>query len=105
MIEAEARTAIADLMADSCHFIDDDRLEEWLVFFVAEMKERPSDAETYALRESALDMGDPSDWYELAAWSAERGGFQAPRRNVDKMKEKRKRKEQRNARKKARKRR
>ncbi len=28
------REAIADLMADYCHFIDDDRLEEWLDFFV-----------------------------------------------------------------------
>ena len=37
--------------------------------------------------------------------SAERGHFQAPRRNVDKMKEKRKRKDARKARKKARKRR
>jgi hypothetical protein len=37
--------------------------------------------------------------------SSERGGFQAPKRNVDKVKDKRKRKDQRKARKKARKRR
>ncbi len=34
MTEIEARAAIADLMADYCHFIDDNRLEEWLDFFV-----------------------------------------------------------------------
>jgi anthranilate 1,2-dioxygenase small subunit len=34
MIDGEARAAIADLMADYCHFIDDDRLEDWLDFFV-----------------------------------------------------------------------
>jgi len=33
MSEAEARAAIHDLMADYCHFIDDDRLEAWLDFF------------------------------------------------------------------------
>lgn len=31
---SDAREAIADLMADYVHFIDDDRLEEWLDFFV-----------------------------------------------------------------------
>ena len=34
MTDGEARAAIADLMADYCHFIDDDRLEDWLDFFV-----------------------------------------------------------------------
>lgn len=34
MIEPAVRAAIADLMADYCHFIDDNRLEEWLDFFV-----------------------------------------------------------------------
>jgi anthranilate 1,2-dioxygenase small subunit len=34
MTEIESRAAIADLMADYCHFIDDNRLEEWLDFFV-----------------------------------------------------------------------
>ncbi len=33
MIKAAVRDAINDLMADYCHFIDDDRLEEWLDFF------------------------------------------------------------------------
>lgn len=31
---SDVRDAIADLMADYVHFIDDDRLEEWLEFFV-----------------------------------------------------------------------
>ena len=33
MTDAEVRDAINDLMADYCHYIDDDRLEEWLDFF------------------------------------------------------------------------
>ena len=33
MTDTEARAAILDLMADYCHFIDDNRLEEWLDFF------------------------------------------------------------------------
>ncbi|MBT3171393.1 MAG: SnoaL-like domain-containing protein, partial [Rhodospirillaceae bacterium] len=33
MIKAAVRDAINDLLADYCHFIDDDRLEEWLDFF------------------------------------------------------------------------
>ena len=33
MTNAEVRDAINDLMADYCHYIDDDRLEEWLDFF------------------------------------------------------------------------
>ena len=33
MISADVRDAIHDLMADYCHYIDDDRLEEWLDFF------------------------------------------------------------------------
>ena len=33
MTDAEVRDAINDLMADYCHYIDDDRLEEWLNFF------------------------------------------------------------------------
>ena len=33
MSDAEVRDAINDLMADYCHYIDDDRLEEWLDFF------------------------------------------------------------------------
>ncbi|MBM3484292.1 MAG: aromatic-ring-hydroxylating dioxygenase subunit beta [Alphaproteobacteria bacterium] len=34
MIEPAKRAAINDLMADYCHFIDDNRLEDWLGFFV-----------------------------------------------------------------------
>jgi len=33
MIGTDIREAITDLMADFCHFLDDDRLEEWLDFF------------------------------------------------------------------------
>ncbi len=33
MSGTDIREAIADLMADFCHFLDDDRLEEWLDFF------------------------------------------------------------------------
>ena len=33
MISADVRDAIHDLMADYCHYIDDDRLEDWLDFF------------------------------------------------------------------------
>jgi anthranilate 1,2-dioxygenase small subunit len=33
MISTDVRDAIHDLMADYCHYIDDDRLEEWLDFF------------------------------------------------------------------------
>ncbi len=33
MTSTDIREAIADLMADFCHFLDDDRLEEWLAFF------------------------------------------------------------------------
>ncbi len=33
MTSPEVRTAIDDLMADYCHYLDDDRLEEWLDFF------------------------------------------------------------------------
>ena len=33
MISADVRDAIHDLMADYCHYIDDDRLEDWLEFF------------------------------------------------------------------------
>ncbi|MDA0230399.1 MAG: aromatic-ring-hydroxylating dioxygenase subunit beta [Proteobacteria bacterium] len=33
MTETSVRDAINDLMADYCHYLDDDRLEEWLDFF------------------------------------------------------------------------
>ena len=33
MTDAAVRDAINDLMADYCHYLDDDRLEEWLDFF------------------------------------------------------------------------
>jgi anthranilate 1,2-dioxygenase small subunit len=33
MTETGVRDAINDLMADYCHYLDDDRLEEWLDFF------------------------------------------------------------------------
>ena len=33
MSGTDIRETIADLMADFCHFLDDDRLEEWLDFF------------------------------------------------------------------------
>jgi anthranilate 1,2-dioxygenase small subunit len=33
MTAVEIRAAINDLMADYCHFLDDDRLEAWLDFF------------------------------------------------------------------------
>jgi anthranilate 1,2-dioxygenase small subunit len=33
MISADVRDAIHDLMADYCHYIDDDLLEDWLDFF------------------------------------------------------------------------
>lgn len=46
-----------------------------LVFFVAALKNLPDDTEVYALKESALDAGDPADWYGLADWAADRGGF------------------------------
>ena len=46
-----------------------------LVFFVEQMKELPGDAQSYALRQSAIDAGDPADWYALADWAVERGGF------------------------------
>ena len=46
-----------------------------LVFLVDEMKEWPEDGEVYALKESALDVGDPQDWYDLADWAANRGDF------------------------------
>jgi len=55
-----------------------------LVFTATELKEVPSDAENYALRESALDAGDPADWYGLADWAAARGGFYDDRFLLDK---------------------
>ncbi|MBR46667.1 MAG: anthranilate 1,2-dioxygenase [Rhodospirillaceae bacterium] len=33
MTSPDIRAAIDDLMADYCHYLDDDRLEEWLDFF------------------------------------------------------------------------
>lgn len=45
------------------------------VFEVVEMLERPDDLQHYALREAALDSGDPGDWYDIAAWAEERGKF------------------------------
>ena len=33
MTETGVRDAINDLMADYCHYLDDNRLEEWLDFF------------------------------------------------------------------------
>ena len=33
MTETSVRDAINDLMADYCHYLDDNRLEEWLDFF------------------------------------------------------------------------
>ncbi|HEY0712784.1 MAG TPA: signal recognition particle protein, partial [Polyangia bacterium] len=52
---------------------------------------------------AGMDMGALANM--MNAPSMERGGFQAPKRNVDRVKDKRKRKDARNARKKARKRR
>lgn len=46
-----------------------------LVFVVSEMIEPPSDADVFALRASALNVNDPSDWFELADWAADRGTF------------------------------
>lgn len=46
-----------------------------LVFIVSEMTEPPSDADVFELRESALDVDDPADWFELADWAADRGEF------------------------------
>lgn len=51
------------------------RRGDGLVFLVTELKNIPDDAEVYALKESALDAGDPADWYGLADWAADRGGF------------------------------
>lgn len=46
-----------------------------LVFAVTELREVPDDVQTYALKQSALDAGDPNDWYELARWAEQRGTF------------------------------
>jgi hypothetical protein len=46
-----------------------------LVFVVTELREVPDDMQVYALKESALDAGDPNDWYSLASWAEERGTF------------------------------
>jgi len=46
-----------------------------LIFAVTELREVPDDMQVYALKQSALDAGDPNDWYSLARWAAERGTF------------------------------
>ncbi|MBA3316258.1 MAG: hypothetical protein M3552_10460 [Planctomycetota bacterium] len=46
-----------------------------LVFVVTELREMPDDAQVYALKQSAIDAGDPADWYDLAAWAEQRGTF------------------------------
>jgi hypothetical protein len=55
-----------------------------LIFLVTDLKEVPSDAEVYALKESALDAGDPADWYRLADWAQTRGTFYEDRFLLDK---------------------
>ncbi|MGC1272942.1 MAG: hypothetical protein WBC44_04490 [Planctomycetaceae bacterium] len=55
-----------------------------LVFVVSEMIEPASDGEVFALRESALDVTDPADWYELADWADGRGTFYEDRSLLDK---------------------
>ena len=46
-----------------------------LAFVVTELREVPDDLQVYALKQSALDAGDPDDWYALARWAEERGTF------------------------------
>ncbi len=46
-----------------------------LVFAVTELREVPDDIQVYALKQSALDAGDPNDWYTLARWAEQRGNF------------------------------
>lgn len=46
-----------------------------LVFVVTELREVPDDLQVYALKQSALDTGDPSDWYALASWAIQRATF------------------------------
>lgn len=55
-----------------------------LVFLVAEMIEPASDGEVFALRESALDVTDSADWYELADWAESRGTFYKDQSLLDK---------------------
>jgi hypothetical protein len=62
-----------------------------LVFAVTELREVPDDMQVYSLKKSALDQGDPDDWYQLASWAERRGDFFDDRSLLDRAVESRRR--------------
>jgi len=51
------------------------RNEGRLTFFVVQMRERPSDLETFRQRLGALRADQPAGWYVLGSWAAKRAEF------------------------------